>query len=455
MYRRVPPEDWIARFREKHGDKYDYSNAKFTIGRADITITCPIHGPFRQRTENHAYGKGCPKCGDEKTAEKLRLTQDEWLERAMEVHGDRFDYSLVKHTGWDNKVDIICPVHGVVSQRSGEHINGKGCRYCAPKRMGETKRWTTEKWIERAREIHGDFYDYSRMKYRGSWAKVEIICLKHGPFFQSAAGHTTMKHSCPDCGREKQALSQTYTHEDFLRLARSRHGSRYDYSQAEYKPRIGGEQELITIICPEHGPFSQRAHDHINGSGCTGCKFDKIKTIHLMSQDEFIERARKVHGPYYDYSRVEYTGIKNFVEIICPKHGPFPQRAEGHLDGNGCPRCSNSTGEKAISEFLETYGIGFETEKRFEDCRRVHQLPFDFYLPDFTTLIEFDGAQHFIPAGWFSTKERALKNLELVQERDHIKNNWAKEKGIPLYRIRHDEDVTASMVEILEALGAI
>jgi Zn finger protein HypA/HybF involved in hydrogenase expression len=285
--------------------------------------------------------------------------------------------------------------------------------------------------------------------------EVEIICPIHGPFHQLAATHTTMKHGCPDCGREKQALSQTYTQEDFLRLAHDRHGSRYDYSQAVYKPRIGGEQEPTTIICREHGPFPQRAHDHLQGKGCPDCKMDKLKISRLLTQAEFIERAEKVHGTYYDYSRVEYTGIKDFVEIICPKHGPFPQRAEGHLDGNGCPRCSNSTGEKAIAEFLETYGIEFETEKRFDDCRRIHRLPFDFYLSDFTTLIEFDGAQHFIPAGWFSTKERALKNLALVQERDRIKNDWAKEKSIPLFRIRHDEDVKVRMIEILGALSVI
>ena len=453
--RRVSREEWISRFRAKHGNKYDYSKANITTGRSKIEIVCPQHGSFWQHPENHAYGKGCKPCGNERSAEKQRLTQDEWLEQAMEVHGDRFDYSLVEYTGWDDKVDIICPIHGVVPQRAGSHITGRGCRHCAPRRAGDTKRWTTEQWTERAREIHGDFYDYSRVEYRGSWVEVEIICPIHDSFYQLAASHTAMRHGCPDCGREKQVLSQTYTQEDFLRLAHVCHGSRYIYSQAVYKPRIGGKQEPITIICRKHGPFPQKAHDHLQGEGCPDCKMEKLWTSRLLTRADFIERSEKVHGTYYDYSRVEYTRIKDFVEIICPKHGPFPQRAEGHLDGNGCPSCSNSTGEKAIAEFLETYGIEFETEKRFDGCRRILPLPFDFYLTDFTALIEFDGAQHFIPAGWFSTKERALRNLGLVQERDRIKNDWAKEKGVPLYRIRHDEDVKGRMTEILGLLGVI
>jgi very-short-patch-repair endonuclease len=166
------------------------------------------------------------------------------------------------------------------------------------------------------------------------------------------------------------------------------------------------------------------------------------------------ERPRSaIHGDHYDYSLVQYQGIKNLVKIICPKHGPFMQRAEGHLDGNGCPKCSTSTGERAISEILEGIGIKFEIEKRFEGCRRVHLLPFDFYLPDHGVLIEYDGAQHFVLAGWFDTEERAKESLALIQERDAIKTAWAASEGVPLHRIRYDEDVRERMEHILSNLG--
>jgi hypothetical protein len=453
--KRKGAEHWLNKFHAAHGDRYDYSLAKITTGRKKIQIICRVHGPFPQRPENHAMGQGCPSCGDESSAEKQRMSHDEWLERAMECHGDRYDYSRVKYKGWDQKVEIICPIHGVFRQRAGHHLKGNNCDECARQWAGEAKRWSTEQWIERAKEVHGDKYDYSFVDYQGSWEEVEIICPLHGLFRQKAAVHTTMGMGCRKCGREKQALSQTYTQDDFLRLAHAVHGDLYDYSQAVYKPRVGGVQETMTIICRKHGPFPQRAHDHLNGKGCPTCKHERLKTVHLLAQDEFTERARSVHGDYYDYSLVEYRGIKNFVKIICPKHGPFPQRAEGHLDGNGCPKCSTSTGEKAVSEILEAYGIRFEIEKRFDGCRRVHRLPFDFYLPDRGALIEYDGAQHFVLAGWFDSDERAREGLELIQKRDGIKTAWARAEGFPLHRIRYDEDVKERMEQILSDLGLI
>ena len=145
--------------------------------------------------------------------------------------------------------------------------------------MGDTKQWTTEQWTEKARQVHGDLYDYSLVKYEGSWKEVEIICPEHGPFKQKAAVHSTMGRGCPKCGREKQALSQTYTQEDFIRLAVATHGGRYDYSKTEYNPRVDGEQEPIIIICPDHGKFSQKAHGHLQGACCPECKMDKLSDV--------------------------------------------------------------------------------------------------------------------------------------------------------------------------------
>ncbi len=288
---RKPPDEWMKKIRSVHGHRYNYSKAKITVGREKIKIICPKHGPFLQGLEAHAMGTGCPKCGDERSAEKQRLTQDEWLERAMDVHGDRYDYSNSEYKGWDHKVEIICPIHDSFFQRGGSHIQGKGCAECGPARVSKAKRWTTERWIEKARDVHGEKYDYSFVHYDGSWEPVEIICPDHGVFFQKAAVHSTMGRGCPKCGRIKQAASQTYTQEDFLRLARERHGDRYDYSLAKYKPRIGGEQEPITIVCVVHGKFQQKAHDHLQGKGCPQCKIDKLKTIHLIAQEDFIERV--------------------------------------------------------------------------------------------------------------------------------------------------------------------
>lgn len=302
--------------------------------------------------------------------------------------------------------------------------------------------------------MHGDKYDYSKVDYQGAHKEVEIICPIHRVFCQKAAVHSTMERGCPKCGRIKQAASQTYTHEDFLCLAGEVHGDRYDYSETEYKPRIGGKQEDVTIICRKHGPFPQKAHTHLQGKGCQLCKQELIKEILTKSLDQFIADARKIHGDRYDYSKVEYKGAREKVLIICPKHKPFRQTPDAHLNAkSGCGRCSESKGEKGIAEFLEAIEIEFELHKSFPDCKFKRRLPFDFYLPDYDALIEFDGQQHFErDYSWFKDPALSQKNFEMIQLRDEIKTEWAKTKKISLFRIRFDEDLQKRMCDICEEL---
>lgn len=270
---------------------------------------------------------------------------------------------------------------------------------CAGQKISKGKQWSQEKWIEKAREVHGDLYDYSLVDYQGSWKEVRIICSIHSVFPQKAAVHSTMERGCPKCGRIKQAASQTYTQEDFLRLAQAVHGDKYDYSETEYKPRIGGKQEDVTIICRKHGPFPQKAHTHLNGAGCPECKQELLKEIFTKSLEQFIADARKIHGDRYDYSKVEYKGAHQKVQIFCSDHGSFEQTPDTHINppASGCPRCNESKGEKGVAEFLDSIEVEFETQKRFPDCKHKRRLPFDFYLPDYDALIEFDGQQHFEP----------------------------------------------------------
>jgi hypothetical protein len=271
-------------------------------------------------------------------------------------------------------------------------------------------------------------------------------------FVQAAAVHATMGRGCPKCGRIKQASAQTYTQDDFLRLATKVHGDRYDYSQTVYQPRGCGKEDKVTIICSLHGVFAQTPHAHLSGAGCPACKIMRLKEAFTLATNEFIRRARAVHREMYDYSFLEYRSMKERVRIVCPTHGPFWQIAETHLDGSGCPRCKFSTGQRAVSQFLDDNGIEYETEKRFSTCKREYRLPFDFYLPAYHVLIEYDGEQHFVAARWFTDRESAIRALTYVQENDKIKTEWARANDVPLYRIRYDENVGDRMASMLEQL---
>jgi len=450
------PKESLALCLEKHGQTYDYSKALFGSGHQKIDIICPLslHGSFMQRLDAHIGGQGCPKCGVQKTTIALTMSQDDWLDRAIEAHDDRYDYSKVNYKNWDEKVEIICPLHDIFHQRAGDHIKGKGCRLCGFLKISKAKRWNTEKWIAKAQSVHGDLYDYSLANYQGSWELVDIICSVHGLFPQKAAVHSTMGSGCPKCGRIKMAESLSYTTEEAIRMAKDIHGTeKYDYSEFVYYPRKNEKQKKSTIICKKHESFLQTAKDHISGKGCTKCKIEKIKEILTWSNKQYIAKARKIHKNLYDYNNLDYRGMKEKVSITCSIHGLFWQSAEGHLDGNGCQRCRHSKGELAVAEFLESQDIEFEVEKRFKDCKRKYRLPFDFYMPSIPALIEFDGEQHFKPARWTKDKSRALQRLQYVQENDVIKNDWAKTNNIPLFRIRYDEDINEALEKIYSALG--
>ena len=165
-----------------------------------------------------------------------------------------------------------------------------------------------------------------------------------------------------------------------------------------------------------------------------------------ITNNTFIEKAKKVHGDKYDYSKVDYKGNKIKVEIICPIHGSFWQRPDNHLQGNTCGKCRMTNGEEKIKYFLESNNIKFKYQKLFEGCKSERKLPFDFYLPYYNVIIEYDGRQHFIPIKPWGG-ERGLKK---IKQHDKIRNDFVKENDIKMIRIPYWE--FKNINEILEGI---
>ncbi|MFP4403897.1 MAG: hypothetical protein ACLFPJ_06095 [Candidatus Woesearchaeota archaeon] len=298
-----------------------------------------------------------------------------------------------------------------------------------------SKRKTTEQFIKESKEKHGDRYDYSLVEYVNCKIKVIIICKKHGLFLQRPDDHIR-KQGCPACGKEMIIFKRTKTKDIFTKQSIDTHGYKYDYSLVNY---ITGKTK-VKIICKEHGIFEQTPNSHLSGKGCSMCGgTKKLTTV------DFIEKSINIHGNKYDYSLVNYKNNKNIVSIICPIHGVFKQRPDDHCKGIGCPKCSESKGEKEIRNILNNYQIKFESQKKFDGCKYKNKLPFDFYLSDYNICIEFDGEQHF-------KKFRFEKNdndLKKRQKRDQIKNEYCQNNNIRLFRIRYDDDINLRMGEII------
>lgn len=130
----------------------------------------------------------------------LALSEREWFKRVKQAHGNTYDYSDTEFKGMSVPVAIVCREHGVFTQTPRDHVYAKaGCRKCG---LSKPRKYTTEKFIEEARKIHGLRYDYSRVRFESITAKVAITCKEHGTFLQSGNNHLKRKSGCPKCKAE-------------------------------------------------------------------------------------------------------------------------------------------------------------------------------------------------------------------------------------------------------------
>ena len=222
-------EKVLSQFREKHGDKYDYSKVEYVNAHTEITIICKEHGEFRQKPHNHKTGSSCPSCPKKKRKkvqyseavlklrdEQKKLRDEERLkkaeetkrqkysvERLIDVHGDKYDYSKFEYVDYNTPLTIICPEHGEFHQIYYYHQKGHGCPKCGDKITSQKQSHSQEKVIAKFKEVHGDKYDYSKVVYVKNGEKVIIICPEHGEFLQAPSGHKSGQ-GCRACGHKQR-----------------------------------------------------------------------------------------------------------------------------------------------------------------------------------------------------------------------------------------------------------
>ena len=132
MPRRLTADEFIEKSKKTHGDAYDYSKVEYVNTYTKVEIICPQHGSFWQDPHNHLKGRGCPKC-----VLNCKLTQSDFIRKAIERHGGFYDYSRVKYEKNASKVEIICPLHGSFIQEANSHLQGHGCPKCGLHKIGE------------------------------------------------------------------------------------------------------------------------------------------------------------------------------------------------------------------------------------------------------------------------------------------------------------------------------
>lgn len=219
-------------------------------------------------------------------------------------------------------------------------------------------------------------------------------------------------------------MPKRLTKAQFIQRSRRTHGGKYDYSKTRYR----GTRQKVLIRCPDHGLFLQRADDHMAGRGCPDCSGNAS-----LSSDAFIRKAYKVHGTKYSYGYANPRGTRSKVVIVCPKHGKFLQRADDHIAGRGCHKCTYSRGEDKVGGWLIKHGIKHIRQKRVKFKRRT--LVFDFYLPARRTFIEYHGRQHYEAIAAWGGEKRFIQQ----RVRDTLARLYCEEKKYKYIEIPYTE----------------
>lgn len=427
---------FIQRAKLKHGDTYDYSRSVYVNCDTKVCIICPHHGEFWQSPYLHVNrGHGCTYCGRKKRPKKM--SKDAFVEEALTVHGDKYEYLSDTYVNLTTKMDIRCKKHGIFKQAPYLHLSGRGCNKCANE---SKKKHDTDSYIKKAIEVHGDRYDYSQIVFVDTRTKVKIICKIHGLFDQNARSHLRGQ-GCYKCKanhiKEKYAVSEI-----FITKATQKHGDKYDYSKVVYK----NNQTIVTIICPKHGEFQQKATNHLQGKGCQGCGASNRALGHKSTTAEYVVKAKRIHGDRYIYDKCNYTKSSNNVMIKCAKHGYFIIIASMHLQGRGCQKCKETVLERNMNATLQHLCLKPNlpwkiVEVKYNKRLSGIKLRADFAVRltsmsgvDKTIVIEMDGPHHFNPCQ-FSQSINSEEHLKTTKERDQRKYDYCMKQQISLLRI--------------------
>lgn len=271
--------EFVKKANILYENKYEYDNANYKNKSSLIKIKCSQHGLFEKTAEQHLKGRKCPKCKTKrkeiiKNHNNKLLSNNEFIDKANKQHNNFYDYNKTRYLNWRSDIVVTCPNHGDFTINAGSHAKGKGCLSC----NDGTKKYTTEKWIEKAKEKYGNKYDYSKSIYRGTRKPIIIICKEHGEFTKWGDKHLSNDKfaECNKCVEKK----------NWLKKCEDKYGDKFNYSKVNY---INNRTRVI-IICNEHGDFEQSPDCHLMNMGCMDCVNKTEKIVYDWLLKKFIDK---------------------------------------------------------------------------------------------------------------------------------------------------------------------
>lgn len=396
----VTSESFIKKAQKIHGDLYDYSKVNYVHSKQEIIVSCFNHGDFLIKPSEHLRNIGCKLCSTDKLKNNFIL-------RANEIYGDKYIYDAVIYKNMSTEVKIICKKHNIFVVSPNNHLKGSECSECLMEQ-------NTSVFINKALQVHGNIYNYSKVKYISCDKKVIITCNKHGDYEICPTEHLK-GHKCFYCSYN------TKNKKEFIEEAKKLHKDQYIYDEINFISM----NKICNIKCKNHGEFNIKPYNHLKGQGCSKCFKEKLYT----NLETFIINAKKIHGETYDYSNVIYENGK--MHITCKIHGIFKQVPSKHIAGQGCIKCKNKTEGLLFNKLKNEYSNVIHNFN-LHNCKNINFLPFDILLTDYKIIVELDGEQHF-------RQVRDWKNPKEQQKNDIYKMKCANEDGYSIIRLLQED----------------
>jgi hypothetical protein len=260
MPKKLSLDEFINKANTIHKNKYGYSKFIYKNAKTNGIIICPNHGEFLQTPDSHLHRKGCRLCGINRSNLSKQSNTNEFINKSIIIHGNKYDYSVTNYIKNNIKTKIICKKHGEFIQMPHSHLEVEGCPRCGNEIISDRLKMTLDMFIKKANLIHNNVYSYNETIYKKSDEKIKIGCKIHGIFTQNPAAHL-MGQGCPKCA----GLYKTT--ENCIEEFNTIHKFLYDYSKVKYL----GALNKVKIICKKHGEFEQTPANHLCGKGCSKC----------------------------------------------------------------------------------------------------------------------------------------------------------------------------------------
>lgn len=288
-----------------------------------------------------------------------KYTTATFIEKANEIHNFKYDYSLTNYINIRTKIIIICNIHGQVIIRPDSHLVS-GCTKCSSTNSHKN----TDEFVSKSKEKFGDRFDYTLTTYVNTRTKISIICKKHGMFTQWPRTHLKSIYGCSECGND------TSYEPNFL-------DSLPKYSNVDVSPIFN--KSIEKSISPRHIQVNiksfknksivskfERTSLKLKNSAIIKCNYGRFIN---KTTEQFINRAKEIHGNIYDYSLVDYKNCSISVDIICKKHGVFRQQPRNHLRGGKCIYCTTDAARLKLGKPNDIF---------IKECMEVHGDIYDY-----------------------------------------------------------------------------